>query len=338
MFALSNIMPEPSYDIVTVGGATEDIVFYTDQGLIIDNHQDLLRQHLLAFEYGAKINIDHSFAFFGGGAANAAVCFSRLGLKSAAVISIGKDERGRRVISNLEQEGVDMRGISYSRLETGFSFIMANHKGDRIIFSNRAANNDLSLSITAKEIISEGAWTYVASLSGKWRQTLNAVFASSSKVAWNPGHFQLQAGIKGLSSYLKKTEVLLLNKDEALELVFSDTDNKSLPANKLNQAGVLLKIIKSFGPKLIVVTDGRRGATAYDGKKFYRHNISKVKTVDATGVGDAFNASLIAGLHLYNDVDKAMKLAMRNAAAKVQKMGAQTGLMKSKKRETKNKK
>jgi len=39
------------YDIITIGGATEDITFYTKEGVLIDNKKDVLRQKLLAFEY-----------------------------------------------------------------------------------------------------------------------------------------------------------------------------------------------------------------------------------------------------------------------------------------------
>lgn len=325
-------MKHPGLQFVTVGGATEDIVFYTAEGVLIDNHQDLLRQRLLAFEYGAKINIDRSFSFFGGGAANAAVCLSRLGLKTAAIISVGKDERGRKIMANLQKEGVDTRSISYSQRETGFSFIAMNPNGDRIIFSNRAANGDLSLDSRAKSTLAASRWIYVSALSGSWRPVLASIFKAGKKVAWNPGHSQLQAGLQVLRPYLRQTEVLLLNKDEALELVLSDKLSRQLPAAKLDKISNLLPIIQGFGPKVVVITDGQRGAAAYDGHQIYRQNIVKVKTVDATGVGDAFNASFIAGLQLYgNDILKAMKLAMKNAAAKVKKMGAQAGLMKSNK-------
>jgi len=46
------------YQIITIGGATRDITFFTKEGILIDNHRDVLRQKLLAFEYGAKIRVD----------------------------------------------------------------------------------------------------------------------------------------------------------------------------------------------------------------------------------------------------------------------------------------
>ena len=49
------------YDIITIGGATEDITFYTSEGVLINNKKDLTNQKLLAFEYGAKVKIDKFF-------------------------------------------------------------------------------------------------------------------------------------------------------------------------------------------------------------------------------------------------------------------------------------
>ena len=64
------------YDIITIGGVTEDINFCTHEGVLIKNKKDVLRQELLAFEFGAKIKIKESHSTFGGGAANTAVCFA----------------------------------------------------------------------------------------------------------------------------------------------------------------------------------------------------------------------------------------------------------------------
>ena len=47
------------YDIIAIGGAVEDITFYTNEGVLLDNQKNLFKQKLLAFEYGAKIKIDN---------------------------------------------------------------------------------------------------------------------------------------------------------------------------------------------------------------------------------------------------------------------------------------
>jgi len=267
------------YDFITVGGATEDIAFYTTEGILIDNKEDILRQKLLAFEYGAKLRIDKSYSTFGGGAANAAVCLATLGFKTATIVSVGNDDRGRRIINNFKSKNVDTGLIHESKgIETGFSFLMMGPNSEHVVFSNRAANTRLE--ITEKDIrsIEKSKWVYVTSLSGKWRSILKKVFSAKDiMIAWNPGHMQLDAGVKEIGKYLKKTNILTLNKDEAIELVSSDTRYGGKSHDFLNDIKNLLSIIKAWGPRIVIITNGKFGADAYDGEKFYHVDILKEK-------------------------------------------------------------
>jgi len=327
-----------AYSIITIGGATEDIIFYTNEGVNVNNREDLLRQHLLAFEAGAKIKIDRSWPSFGGGAANAAVNFSGLGLKSAALICLGRDDRGQKVKDNLERLGVDTKFLSYDKkLETGFSFVLIDHKSkERIIFSARGANSALKIKPAEIKHLAKAKWLYITSLSGHWLANLKIIFKTKNTlIAWNPGEVQLKAGVKVLSPFLAKTDFLFLNKDEAIELVLSLSKYKRLEKNhKFFQEPLnLLQAIKNLGPKRVVITDGCRGAYYYDGGEVYHQAAAKEKRrIDVTGVGDAFNSSIIAGLEIYQgDIKKALNLAARNSASKIAHLGAQTGLIKLRK-------
>lgn len=323
------------YSVITVGGATEDIIFYTAEGVSLNNPKDLLRQHLLAFEAGAKVKIDRSWPSFGGGAANAAVNFAGLGLKCATFVCLGKDDRGDKVRANFKKKGVEIKYLTYSKsLETGFSFVLIDHKSkERIIFSARGANSDLKITPSDQRNLEKGKWIYITSLSGAWSANLKAIFrASKPLIAWNPGEAQIKAGAKFLKPFLQKTEFLFLNKDEAVELAINLPKFKHLrPTHKFfGNITNLCHIIKSLGPKRLVITDGRHGAYYYDGGEVYAQAPAKEKKrVDVTGVGDAFNSSVIAGLEIYKgDIKKALNLAARNSAAKISHLGAQTGLLK----------
>ncbi len=318
------------YDVITIGGATEDITFYTKEGILIENKNDLLRQRLLAFEYGAKIKIEKAHSTFGGGAANAAVCFSRLGFRVAAVVAIGSDNRGERIINNFKEQGVDTSLLKkIKNIETGFSFLLVGPENEHIVFSNRAANSKLQITKSDLNILKTTKWVYLTSLSGAWRLVLSRLFSLDIKIAWNPGHIQLKSGKKVISRYLFKTEVLILNKDEAIELVVSDKKYRSYSYNFLNNVRNLLRILKEWGPKIVVITRGKYGADAFDGEKFYHQKVLKEKRrVDTTGVGDAFGSTFVAGLEVYQDIQRAMYLAARNAASVISKQGAQNGLTK----------
>lgn len=320
------------FEVVTIGGATEDIAFYTNDGSIVKNPGDILRQELICFEYGAKINVDRSFISYGGGAANSAVCFSKLGFNTACIVAIGYDNIGENIANNLKKQKIDIELIQKIKNQTsGLSFILVSKNNDRIIFSNRAANSHLSIKAHDLNKIKNSKWVYVSSLSGGWKNDVKKIFSVPKiNIAWNPGHFQLGDGYKAMGPYLKKVKVLLLNKDEALELVLSNPSYRVKPNKFLNSELNLLKIIKSWGPKIVVITNGVNGAHAYDGNKVYKQAVYKPKKmVDKTGVGDAFGASFVAGLELYKEnITKALDLSAKNAALVVSEQGAQNGLLK----------
>ncbi|MFH1255094.1 MAG: PfkB family carbohydrate kinase [bacterium] len=322
------------YDVITIGGATEDITFYTSEGILIDNKKDLTRQKLLAFEYGAKIKIDKSFSGFGGGAANAAVSFARFGFKSACLCAVGGDSRGERILGNFKKRGVGTElARKVKNIETGFSFLLVGPANEHIVFSNRAANDQLTISGRELRILDNAKSVYLTSLSGRWQSELDKIFSlKNAKIAWNPGHRQIITGIKTLGKHLKNTACLILNKDEAMELVMSDKKYKAKSRDFLNKSKNLLLVLSSLGPEIVLITCGKNGAYAIcEGKIYHQPIVKEKQRADTTGIGDCFGSSFIAGLELYNqDIGKSLLLASRNAASVISVPGAQNGLLSKK--------
>ena len=319
------------YNFITIGGATEDITLYTTEGILIDNKKDLTRQKLLAFEYGAKIKVNKSISSFGGGAANAAVCLSGFGFKAACLCAIGEDARGQSILNNFLKHGVDMTMVQkVKKIETGFSFLVVGPTNEHIVFSNRAANNELTINNFEIGILDQCEWIYLTSLSGEWKNDLEKIFSVKNvKIAWNPGHRQILTGLPGLGQYFKKTTCLIVNKDEAIELVMSDKKYKAKSGAFLNNVKNLLAALSAGGPKIVVITSGKHGADAMAEGKIYHQPVAKeAERADTTGVGDAFGSAFIAGLELYKqNIKKSLRLASRNAASVISIPGAQNGLL-----------
>jgi len=323
------------FKIITIGGAIRDITFYTKEGRIFSTPENLTAQRMLAFEYGGKINIKEAYFNFGGGAANTAACLARLGFKTAIIAAIGKDEMGKEVTAGLKKEKVDTNLIQINHKDqTGFSVILATEKKDRehIVFSYRGAANFLDFNQNKNNKLSS-EWFYLTSLSGpNWQQNLKSIFKFAQqkkiKIAWNPGIIQLQEGKRILTDFLKLTEILILNKDEAIELALSGVKLGKKNPNYLNRPLYLLNILQEWGPKIVVITEGKKGAWAYDGQKIYRQKALKPKIIDTTGVGDAFGSSFVAGLiSENNNIQKALKWGVINSASVTTKIGAQNGLL-----------
>jgi sugar/nucleoside kinase (ribokinase family) len=98
------------------------------------------------------------------------------------------------------------------------------------------------------------------------------------------------------------------------------------------------KIFSQIGARLslapeqiVVITKGKGGATAFDGKFVYQVEAPLVEVIDATGAGDSFGSGLVAGLiqnRGRSDLPRALRLAMANAVSNIQVFGANKGLLK----------
>ena len=316
-------------NIITIGGATRDITFITDKGKVIETPENLTEQKLLAFEYGAKIKSEEVSFNFGGGACNTAATFAKLGLDVAVSCQVGKDSDGEVMIKNLKEKEIntDLVQIDDNK-KTGFSLVVVNKNGgDRVIFKYKGASD--SLEIKANNV-KETKWIYLTSLAGNWKEDLaeikKAVEENKIKLAWNPGAIQICAGKNELKNTLENTEILIVNKDEAIELVQGD-ENVKLDYNEINDVAVLSKIIKNWGPKIVVITDGKNGAYLFSDKTILHSPATSKNSIDSTGAGDSFGSALVGGYILTGDLEIALKYGIINSGNVVGEYGAQNGIL-----------
>ena len=76
------------------------------------------------------------------------------------------------------------------------------------------------------EILSsaKSPWIYLSSLSGHWIKNMKAIQAYLNKrqdrrLAWNPGSEQIRSKSAVIRKLIRRTDVLIVNEDEALELL-----------------------------------------------------------------------------------------------------------------------
>jgi len=309
------------YDIITIGGLIYDIIFLIDKGKVLKTKPDSLKE-MLCFKCGAKIYIKKAFRGPGGGAGNAAASFSRLGLKTAVISCLGNDVYGKVLIDSLQKNKIETRFIQKTnKALTGFSLINSLESGDLTIFSFRGADEKLKMP-DFKKIKTK--WFYLSSLATPiWQKILKEVLKIKNvKIAFNPGQVQIESGFSCLKSFLPKIDVLILNQDEARELVFS--------ANKKTETNLksLAKIISSWGPKITVITAGKKGAGVLGNGNYFFRKPFRVKPANTTGAGDAFASAFVSSLYYKpNDLKRAFFWGIKNSASVIKKFGAQNGLL-----------
>ena len=321
-----------NFDVVTVGSALKDIMFYSDEiGIIKNPKNDPLREKLMTVEYGAKIPVKKVFVNYGGGALNVAVGLKNFGVNSSPMVTVGKDQVGKEIYSYLKSQKIDTYLMRVdSEEKTGFSIIMTAVKDrEHTIFTHKGASDNLEV-FNLKNFRTK--WFYVSSLTNHdWAYQFDKIVRQTKrnvKIAWNPGSLQLEESEK-MIGFLPEIEVLILNKDEAIELV--KNDNPRTVKTRLNDSKYLLRKIKAYGPQKVVITQGVRGAVAIDelNNYFYAPAVSVIhRIVDTVGAGDAFSSGLLAGLVKWEDFEKALRLGIRNSANVLYRVGAQNGLLK----------
>ena len=319
-----------NYDILTVGGIMRDIIFLTKEGTITESPENPLCQRMISFELGAKVYVKKVYFEPGGGASNTAVGFSKMGLKTAIMGRVGQDREGDQLIKSLKNDKVDVHLVRIDKkVSTGFAFILSlkNRKRAHAIFAYRGTNDELVFNIKNKNKLKGIKWIYISSLSSNnWPLILNQAFnfkeKEKIKVAWNPSNVQLKSDFKKLKDHLKRTEALILNEDEAKELVLS--------RKKINDFRIktLLKEIAVMGPKIVIITQGKYGVSAWWENKFYFQKPAPAEVINTTGAGDSFSAAFVSSLFYQpGNLKQALKWGVTNSASVIDQIGAQKGLL-----------
>lgn len=311
------------FDVITIGGATRDFFFEIDSLTAKKSHQ-FKGQKILEIPYGEKIVTDNTYYSFGGGAVNSSISFARLGLRPATVCSIGREGSGRLIFEHLKKEKVSTTLIKRDNsLHTGLSVLILGKDSEHTGFLERGANNHLT--IKRWRPLKNTKWIYLSSLTGESAKLLPDIFKFALrhkiKIAFNPGSMQLATGYRGLKDFIKATDVLILNYQEAEALVSSKI--KRIPKTEKE----LMAEVEKLGAKISVVTEDGHGSHAISGGKEYHQMAYSEKVLDTTGAGDAFGSTFVFGIIKKFDISYSLRIAAINSASVVSKMGAGEGLL-----------
>ncbi|OHA79147.1 MAG: hypothetical protein A2747_01445 [Candidatus Yonathbacteria bacterium RIFCSPHIGHO2_01_FULL_44_41] len=274
----------------------------------------------ICMPFGAKIPYDFVNVIYAvGNSANAAVSASRLGLKSALITNLGNDEDGAKCLAALNKEGVSTQYIKqYDNLKTNYHYVLW-YRDERTILIK---HEDFPYTLPLGEV--GPRWLYLSSLNEKsldYHHEIARYLAAhpETKLAFQPGTFQIKLGSEALKDLYAHTEVFFCNVEEARLILKTD---EAEPKN-------LAHMMTTLGPKISVITDGPRGAYVFDGADVWFMPVypDPAPPYDRTGAGDSFASTFIAALALGKEPSEAITWAPINSMSVVQKVGAQEGLL-----------
>ncbi len=289
-------------------------------------------------EAGKGISKVGSFApKVGGAPGNVCGAFVRLGGEAAMISQLGRDPFGDKIVEEYEEFGIETRYIERTdKANTSLAFVALKEDGNRefSFFRNPGADMLYDPALLKEEWFEGGYALHFCSVSlGDFPMKeahKKAIAMAKDKgllISFDPNlRFNLWSSKEALKEavleFIPKADILKLS-DEELDFITGKSNiEEALP--QLFDAGV----------KLVVYTEGAKGARAYTKAENAAAASKKVKAVDTTGAGDGFIGAFLyqladMGLDAANigqvskeQLEKALAFSNTFCGISVQKQGA----------------
>ena len=250
----------------------------------------------------------------GGKGCNQAIAISRLGGKVSFISKLGNDNYGKLAIKNLKKDNIDISNIIVSnKHKTGVAGIHVDRNtGKNAITVVRGAPE----SFTIKEIntnIMKNSKIFLTQLEIPLDVTL---------------HCLKKAKEAGLVNILNPAPACNLSKDFFKVIDYftpNETEAEFYTGIKINNEKDAKKSAKkliNMGIKNVIITLGEKGLFYSNGKEEIYMKANRVKAIDTTGAGDAFNGGFSFALLKGKKIKDCLKLANKIAGLSTTKLGA----------------
>jgi sugar/nucleoside kinase (ribokinase family) len=242
----------------------------------------------------------------GGCAANAAIDLARLGVPVTIACKVGLDAFGKSVVHEMQKNGVDTEGVSWTRTPTSASVVAVDDMGERSFIYSPGSTSELTLADIPEKLIDENDIIFIASalllekLDGKGAAELLKKAQEKGKftvmdTVWDDTGRWMER-IRPAMPYL---DLFMPSIEEARELAgFSDPDRI---ADVFFDEGVGSVIIK-MGTKGSYICESRD--VRYQVPAFLEEH-----PADTNGAGDSFCAGFLCGLARGQDFKSSARFA-----------------------------
>lgn len=247
--------------LVFVGTATHDTI------ALVDRYPDA----------DERVLVDDLAVAGGGPAATAAVAAARLGRRVAFVGTVGVDTVGDAIVAGLRSEGVDTSGITRRGRSATSVVVVSEARATRAILHRPA--DAIEVSETGWRLIAGAEWLHVDQAGWPLVDTWWRSRRDRPRLSIDGGNSVEGISLDGVDLYVPTVA--------ALRHRYGDR-----PTEELLDAAV------SEGARLVVATDGARGAWAVGVSVPRFHVPAFTGDVRSTlGAGDVFHGALLAAIH-----------------------------------------
>jgi ribokinase len=227
----------------------------------------------------------------GGSSAIFASSCSRLALKTKFIGRLGFDFISEFLIKEIERIGVDSRIKRIEGEEAGITISLTFKDMKRAMITFRGSNKNLSkedfdFGEIEGEILHVGGFNLLDSL----RKDVHEIFSHARKKGmktsldpnWDPKGWTKQR-LVDLIKILKITDFFFPDYEEGKAIT------------KLEEPRKIVRKLLDFGVKIVALKCGKDGCYVGNENEIFHVKGFKVKSIQTTGAGDAFDAGFIKG-------------------------------------------
>lgn len=295
--------PESRSAVLVIGSANMDLVFSAKR-----------------FPRPGETLFAAGFGMFPGGkGANQAVACARLGTQTLFLAKTGRDLFRAKLLVSLKQSGVRLTHVIPDPVEsTGIALIGVDAKGENRIMVVSGSNMRLLPADVRKR---RGTISKVSVLLLQLEIPLRTVVCAAGLAARSGTLVVLNpAPARRLPrSLLRLVDFITPNETETGIL-------SGIPVHSVKSATHAADRLIRMGVGNVIVTLGARGALLVTAGSARLFPSPRVRAVDTTGAGDAFNGALAGALSAGMPVEEAITLACAVGAFSVTRPGAQASL------------
>lgn len=224
---------------------------------------------------------------------------------------MGNDGIYEDAIRFLDEEGVEHIITAHEGHASSFAAVL-NYEGES---TQLVSHEHIPFTLQG---LPNSEWLYVSELGSDYETLFEELRTHEAKIGFNPGTVQIEEAKDALYTLIKHSELLIVNKLEAHQLLKERGDQEMKR---------LLASLRALGAKTVIITDGRDGAYGFDGETTWFAPMFPGERIEATGAGDAFSTGLLAALIQNKGLNTALAWGSVNAASVVQYVGGIPGLL-----------
>jgi sugar/nucleoside kinase (ribokinase family) len=228
-----------------------------------------------------------------GGAGTFIALSSSNFVKEQKIISVVGDDFPKAMLDQLASRGVDLTGLQIKQGEKTF-FWSGRYHND--MNSRDTLVTELNVLEHFDPVIPESCqnidFLMLGNLSPQVQRTVIERLHNRPKlIAMDTMNFWMDIAMEELKNTLKLIDVLIINDEEARQLSGEYSLRKAS------------KIIRSMGPKYLIIKKGEHGALLFHGDQmFFAPALPLEEVFDPTGAGDTFAGGFIGYLASTGDV------------------------------------